>query len=135
MNSKQKGKRGELELSAFLREHGFDARRGQQFKGSPDSPDVVGLPGHHVECKRVEALSLYDAYTQACRDAAATEIPLVAHRKNGKPHHPLPWLAILSLDDYLLMVRELEALRAVSTVALGPGLTAKIKDDLNANAA
>jgi hypothetical protein len=112
MNSKQKGKRGELELAEFLREHGFaGAARGQQFKGSPGSPDVMGLPGHHIECKRVEALSLYDAYAQAVRDAGPGSIPIVAHRRNGKPHHPLPWLAILSLDDYLLLVRELDALR------------------------
>jgi hypothetical protein len=112
MNSKQKGKRGELELAEFLREHGFaGAARGQQFKGSPGSPDVVGLPGHHIECKRVEALSIYDAYAQAVRDAGSTTVPLVAHRRNGKPHHPLPWLAILSLDDYLLLVRERDTLR------------------------
>lgn len=112
MNSKQKGKRGELELAEFLRDHGFaGAARGQQFKGSPGSPDVCGLPGHHIECKRVEALSLYNAYAQASRDAAPTDIALVAHRRNGKPHHPLPWLAILSLDDYLLLVRERDELR------------------------
>ena len=112
MNSRAKGKAGELELSKFFREHGFEsAARGQQFKGSPGSPDVVGIPGHHVECKRVEALSLYDAYAQACRDAGSGSVPIVCHRRNGKPHHPLPWLAILSLDDYLLMVRELEHLK------------------------
>ena len=112
MNSKQKGKRGELELAEFLREHGFTgAARGQQFKGSPGSPDVVGLPGHHIECKRVEALSAYDAYAQACRDCGSGDIPLVCYRKNGKPYHPLPWLAIISLDDYLLLVRERDTLR------------------------
>ena len=112
MNSRAKGKAGELELSKYLREHGFSgARRGVQYAGSADSPDVVGVPDHHIECKRVEALSLYGAYAQACKDAGPGEIPLVAHRKNGKPHHPLPWLAILSLDDYLLMVQELEVRR------------------------
>jgi hypothetical protein len=112
MNSREKGKAGELELAAFLREHGFtEARRGQQFKGGSESPDVVGVPGHHIECKRVEALSLYDALAQAQRDAGPGDIPIVAHRRNGKPHHPLPWLAILTLDDYLLMVRELQHYR------------------------
>lgn len=108
-NSKAKGKAGELELAAFLREHGYDdARRGQQFKGGTDSPDVIGVPGVHFECKRVEALSLYSAFAQACRDASPSTIPVVAHRRNGKPHHPLPWLAILSLDDFLMMRRELD---------------------------
>ena len=112
MNSREKGKRGELELAAVLREHGFDdARRGQQYSGGGDSPDVVGVPKVHLECKRVEALALYPAYFQACRDAAPGNVPVVAHRKNGTAKHPLPWLAILSLDDYLLMVRELIAAR------------------------
>jgi hypothetical protein len=112
MNSKQKGKRGELELSRYLREHGFtEAKRGVQYKGGPGSHDIVGVPGHNIECKRVEALSLYDAYTQSCRDAAPGETPIVVHRRNGKPHHPLPWLAIISLDDYLLLVRERDELR------------------------
>ena len=31
--SRNKGKRGELELAHVLQEHGFDARRGQQFAG------------------------------------------------------------------------------------------------------
>lgn len=111
MNSKQKGKRGELELAAKLREHGYDARRGQQYEGSSDSPDVLGIPGLHIECKRVEALSLYDAVAQAHRDASPEDTPVVMHRRNGKPHHPLPWLAILELDDFLLLYRELEMLR------------------------
>ena len=34
MNSKHKGKRGELEVAAILREHGYDARRGQQYSGA-----------------------------------------------------------------------------------------------------
>ena len=113
MNSRQKGKAGELELAKYLRERGFSsAARGQQFRGGADSPDVVGLPGHHIECKRVEALSLYAAYAQACRDAKEGAVPLVVHRKNGKPHHPLPWLAILSLDAYMALIKELEGYRA-----------------------
>ena len=33
MNSRQKGKRGELELAKVLREHGYETRRGQQYSG------------------------------------------------------------------------------------------------------
>ena len=67
MNSRQKGKVGEREFAALLREHGFDARRGQQFSGSPDSPDVVSdaLAWLHVEVKRVQNLNLTDACAQA----------------------------------------------------------------------
>ena len=57
MNSKQKGGRGEREFAAFCREQGYDAKRGQQFQGGADSPDVKGLPGIHIEVKRVERLN------------------------------------------------------------------------------
>jgi Holliday junction resolvase len=38
MNSRAKGKRGELEIAKVLRENGYDAHRGQQYKGGADSP-------------------------------------------------------------------------------------------------
>ena len=112
INSRDKGKRGELELAAFLKGYGYDdARRGQQFKGGTDSPDVVGVPGLHFECKRVEALSVYAAFAQACRDSGPASIPVVAHRRNGTKACPKPWLAILGLDAFMLIWRELELLR------------------------
>lgn len=100
MNSRDKGARGERELAQFLREHGFEARRGVQFAGGPDSQDVVhNIPGCHVECKRVEQLSLYKALDQARRDAAPDAIPLVAHRRNKRE-----WVAILPLSDFLGLI-------------------------------
>lgn len=82
--SKAKGKRGERECAAELGALlGCDARRGVQYQGGPDSPDVVlkGL-GIHVECKRVEALNLYAAVAQANADAG-DDVPLVWHRRNN----------------------------------------------------
>lgn len=84
--SKNKGKRGERECAAELGLLlGCDARRGVQFQGGPDSPDVVldGL-NIHVECKRVERLDLYGAIEQAAADAG-DKVPIVWHRRNGKP--------------------------------------------------
>ena len=106
INSKDKGARGERMFAAVLREHGWDARRGQQFSGSPDSPDVLGLPGHHIEVKFTEKLRIYDAVKQSTKDASLLEIPLVAFKSNGRP-----WLAILDMEDYLLLVRERDNLR------------------------
>ena len=83
--SRQKGKRGEREAAAELGQLlGVDARRGVQFQGGPESPDVV-LAGVniHVEAKRVEALKLYDAIDQAASDAG-TKVPCVWHRKNNR---------------------------------------------------
>jgi hypothetical protein len=44
MNSRNKGKRGELEAAKFLASEGFPARRGQQFSGGADSP-ACGVRG------------------------------------------------------------------------------------------
>ena len=113
MNSRAKGKAGELELAVTLRSYGYEeARRGQQYQGGTESPDVIGVPGVHLECKRVEAGNLYDWYDQAVHDAGSRMVPVVAHRRNGKPHKPRPWVVILSLHDFLLMRRELEIHRA-----------------------
>lgn len=63
-----------------------EIRRGCQFQGGPDSPDVVldGVP-IHVEAKRVESLQLYPALEQATADAPAGKVPIVWHRRNNKP--------------------------------------------------
>lgn len=84
--SRQKGKRGEREAAAELGDLlGVTARRGVQYQGGPDSPDVVleGVPVH-VECKRVESLALYPAVEQAAADAGG-KVPVVWHRRNNRP--------------------------------------------------
>ncbi len=97
MNSRSKGKRGELEVAHILNKHGYtDARRGQQYHGGGDSPDVRGLPGVHIEVKRVERLNLTEAYAQAIRDAADGEIPAVFHKRNREP-----WMVTVTLEDFL----------------------------------
>ena len=75
INSRAKGKAGELELAKILREtYGFeDARRSQQFSGKQGDADVVGLPHLHLEVKRNERLNIYDAYEQSCRDEVEIE--------------------------------------------------------------
>ncbi len=83
MNSRAKGKRGERQWRDELRAHGYPARRGQQFAGSPDSPDVVcdALKWIHFEVKSVERLNIQDAMDQARRDAGG-KVPIVAHRRS-----------------------------------------------------
>lgn len=95
MNSRQKGARGERELSKVLRGYGFSARRGQQYHGGAESPDVIGLKGIHIECKRVERLNIDDAIAQSIRDAG-DDMPVVIHRKNRKD-----WLVTMRLDDFM----------------------------------
>ena len=79
-NSKQKGARGERELSSKLKEYGYKTRRGQQYCGANGDADVVGLPGIHIECKRVERLNIYDAISQAKADKKEDELGAVFHR-------------------------------------------------------
>lgn len=106
MNSRDKGARGERELAHFLKDRGIEARRGQQFSGGADSPDVVSDLKHvHFECKRVEAGNPYVWLAQAVRDAGDSKLPVVAHKRNNKD-----WIAILPLD-VLIDLLKFDALR------------------------
>ena len=101
--SRQKGKRGEREAAAELAVvFACDARRGVQFQGGPDSPDVV-LEGVnvHVEAKRVEALNLYAAIDQA-REDAGEKVPIVWHLRNGKTS-----VCIVETQNLLRLAREI----------------------------
>lgn len=98
MNSRRKGKEGELELSKILRGYGYETRRGQQYAGANGDADVIGLPGVHIECKRVEQLNLNKAMEQAVRDARDGEVPTVFHRRNRQP-----WFVTLRLEDFMAM--------------------------------
>lgn len=102
INSRAKGKTGELEIAKLLREKfGYeDARRGQQHAGGPDSPDVMGVDGLHIEVKRVEKLNVEEAMQQSERDCGENEVPVVFHRKNKER-----WKATLRLDDFMNLWR------------------------------
>lgn len=106
VNSRRKGADGELEFVRLCRAEGFhDARRSAQYCGNnPEgTADVVGLPGIHVEVKRVEHLRLTDALAQSTRDAKKTDggIPIVAHRRNNEK-----WKVTMSAYDFFKLYRE-----------------------------
>lgn len=107
INSKQKGKRFELELAAKLREYGYkDSRRTAQYCGNTgDASDVVGLPGIHIEAKHQERMQLYDWMDQAKRDSKGTgDLPAVFHKKNYAEV-----LVTMPLDDWMQLYREWES--------------------------
>ena len=81
INSRQKGCRGEREWRDRLIAHGYEARRGQQFSGGPDSPDVVCSLPFHFEVKRVEKLNIEKAVTQSEGECGG-KMPVVAHKRN-----------------------------------------------------
>lgn len=110
MNSRDKGARGEVELAKFLRSYGYETRRGQQFCGANGDADVVGLPGIHVECKRVEKMAVNDWLNQSIRDAHAESqkentymMPVVFHRQNYDVKKPCKgmWKVTMLASDFM----------------------------------
>lgn len=85
-----------------LRAAGFTARRGQQFSGGSESPDVIceELKDLHQEVKFVENLNLIKATEQAERDGAGKHW-VVAHKKNRTP-----WLITMNADLFFKLLRD-----------------------------
>ena len=102
--SRNKGKTGERELAKeLMRVLGVSARRGVQYSGGPDSPDVeTDIPDLDIECKRTEHFRLYDALSQAENDAKNRKTPIVIHRSNRHP-----WVVIVKLDDLPALVEKI----------------------------
>lgn len=100
-HSKGKGKGGEREVADLFRSEGFVARRGQQYKGGEDSPDVITPDKSlHVEVKRTESFNLYKALEQAEADRKSGQAPVIFHRKNKKP-----WVAIMDANDFFSLLQ------------------------------
>ena len=97
INSRRKGAAGEREWALTLRQHGWDARRGQQYSGLEGEDVVSDLP-LHWEVKRVERLNIHDAVDQAKRDSIG-KLPAVAHRRNY-----CEWLVTMTAEDFLAMM-------------------------------
>ena len=128
IHSRNKGARGERQWRDELRAHGYDARRGQQFSGSPESPDVIceALGWAHFEVKAVEQLNIEDAMEQARRDAGA-KAPFVAHKRNFRP-----WLVTMTAETFFQFLRGvLPPDSAVAHVAPGVSQTTKTKEQKN----
>lgn len=94
-SSQRKGRGGEIELARLLAPYGVQlgeaANHGR-------TPDCFGLPGVHIEVKRVERLNISQAMAQAVRDSEKFQdgAPAVFHRRNREP-----WLVTMPLDDWL----------------------------------
>ena len=97
--STRKGASGELELCKIFREHGYDCSRGGSLSFG-EVPDITGLPGIHIEVKRVENLNVGEAMEQSIRDSEQMKdgVPALFHRRNRKP-----WLVTMRLDDWLAL--------------------------------
>lgn len=100
--SQRKGRCAEIELAQLLQEYGYDVKPGRS-RSYGAEPDLTGLPGIHVECKRAEQLRVYDWIAQAERDSERFHdgLPAVFHRRNRKG-----WLVTMRLPDWLEMYQK-----------------------------
>lgn len=103
INSRAKGCRAERSWAKHCRDEGFEtARRGRQYAGHPDAPDVVcdDLPFLHFEVKAVEKLNLQRAMDKA-KDDCGEKMPVVAHKRNHSE-----WLVTMRAEDWFKLLRE-----------------------------
>ena len=103
MNSRRKGKEGELALVRKLKEYGYDVRRSQQYAGINSDADVVGIDHLHIEAKYRQNGhgQTYEWLDQAKREARPDEIPVVMHKKVSKEYRGNEWLVTMTLDDFI----------------------------------
>lgn len=101
-SSQRKGRDGERELRDVLQSYGYQVECGEPVSFGI-VPDLVGLPGIHIECKRVEKLNIPEAMRQAVRDSEKFRdgMPALFHRRNRQP-----WLVTMRLDDWMKVYTE-----------------------------
>lgn len=95
--SQRKGADGERELAAILREYGYIVERGGSMSFG-EVPDLVGLPGVHIEVKRCEQVRLSEWMKQAERDSQHFKdgLPAVFHRRSREG-----WRVTMNLADFM----------------------------------
>ena len=96
-SSAKKGAGGERELASILQQYGYLIER-EGTKTFGTVPDLTGLPGVHIEVKRVERLNISEAMKQAVRDSLwfRDGAPTVFHRRNRES-----WLVTMRLEDWI----------------------------------
>lgn len=100
--SQRKGRAAELELSKLLREAGIPTAQAAEPESHGNAPDLTGIPGIHVECKRQERLNLSAAMEQSAWDSLKFGgVPCVFHRRNREP-----WYVTMKLCDWLQLYAE-----------------------------
>lgn len=99
--SQRKGRAGERELAALLRKHGYDVQAAEPLNYGT-IPDLTGLPGVHIECKRTEQLRLSEWMAQAQRDSEKFKDgrPAVFFRRSRSP-----WMVCMELGDWMELYR------------------------------
>ena len=95
--SQVKGRNAERELAKLLQGYGYNVEPGRALSYGTE-PDLCGLDGIHVECKRAEQLRLSEGLVQAERDAQRFEdgLPAVFFRRSREP-----WAVVMRLSDWI----------------------------------
>jgi hypothetical protein len=105
VNSRRKGKTGELEAAHTLKElFGWAARRRQQFSGNAGDDDLMvdQTPGLFWEVKRVQRLNVPKTVQVAAKQAGR-KTPVVMHRVDRGE-----WLLTIRLSDLPRLVHAYE---------------------------
>ena len=105
---REKGKRNERLWASYLRDIGGfdDARRGVQFSGLGNSPDVI-VPSLgeafwcEVKARKNGTQLIYDWVDQATRDSSGSQIPYVASKMDNAR-----WLIHLNAEDWVRIMRD-----------------------------
>ncbi len=100
-SSQTKGRRAEQEVSRLLQAQGFEVRPGAPLSFGR-KPDIIGLPGVHIEIKRHERLEISTWMKQAAEDAErfGDGLPAVIFRCNRTP-----WRVVMELEDWLKLYK------------------------------
>lgn len=106
-SSQRKGADGERELASILQGYGYDIQRGGSLSFG-EVPDLSGLPGVHIECKRAEVLRLSEWMAQSKEDAQrfGDGVPTVIFRRSRSK-----WLICMELSDFLTFYQAAEIKR------------------------
>lgn len=121
INSRNKGKRGELEVVSLLKTHGYSTARRTfgQARGGAECPDVECEEfGYWIEVK-LGNLDPGKAHIQASADAAMhgdIRHPVVFSRRNGED-----WLVTIDALEFLKLLGSHETLQSILRVRQGAG--------------
>ncbi len=120
--ARRKGHQWERDVvHLFAAIFGAGVRRGLQYRDGADAPDVVGVPGWWIECKKGRRPNPCAALRQAIAAAAKSGLRPVAicREDNEEP------TAMLRLDDFLELLRRAE----VAEPATRPGVQHQVTLD------
>ncbi|MBD5170041.1 MAG: hypothetical protein HDT20_08005 [Oscillibacter sp.] len=95
--SQRKGRKAELELARILQGYGYPVEAGRA-QSYGEVPDLTGLPGIHIECKRTERTQIWEWMEQSQRDTQRFKdgVPSVIFRRSRSK-----WLICMELSNFL----------------------------------